>query len=54
MEVARYVQNIQNKKLVILLQYDKKKLLLFSIVMQNIQIFYVGPVMFVIGYFLWY
>ena len=54
MEVARYVQSIQNKKLVILLQYDKKKLLLFSIVMQNIQIFYVGPVMFVIGCFLWY
>ena len=42
MEVARHVQSIQNRKLVIFLQYNKEKvlqLLLCSIVMQNIQIF---------------
>ena len=36
METARHVQSIQNRKLVIFLQYIKKKvlqLLLFSIVM---------------------
>ena len=51
MEVARHVQSTQNKKLVIFLQYPKKKelqLLLRSIVMQHIQIFYGGPVMFVV------
>ena len=51
MEVARYVQSTQNRKLVIFLQYLKKKVLqpfLFSIVMQNIQIFYRDPVMFVV------
>ena len=43
MEVPGYVQNTQNRKLVIFLQYLKKnmlQLLLCSIVMQNIQIFY--------------
>ena len=42
MEVARHVQSIQNRKLVIFLQYNKEKvlqLLLCFIVMQNIQIF---------------
>ena len=51
MEVARHVQSTQNRKLVIFLQYFKKKvsqLLLCSIVMQNIQIFYGSPVMFVV------
>ena len=54
MEVARHVQSTQNRKLVIFLQYLKKKvlqLLLCSIVMQNIQIFYGGPVMFVVRCF---
>ena len=48
-EVARHIQSTQNRKLVMFLQYLKKKvsqLLLCSIVMQNIQIFYGGPVMF--------
>ena len=39
MEVARYVQSTQNRKLVIFLQ-RVLQLLLCSIVMQNIQIFY--------------
>ena len=43
MEVARYVQSTQNRKLVIFLQ-RVLQLLLCSIVMQNIQIFYRGPV----------
>ena len=38
MEVARYVQSTQNRKLVIFLQ-RVLQLLLCSIVMQNIQIF---------------
>ena len=41
-EVARHIQSIQNRNLVMFLQYLKKKLsqlLLCSIVMQNIQIF---------------
>ena len=49
-EMARHVQSTQNRKLVIFLQYIKKKmsqLHMFSIVMENIQIFYGGPVMFV-------
>ena len=48
-EVARHIQSIQNRKLVMFLQYREKKvpqLLLCSIMMQNIQIFYGGPVMF--------
>ena len=47
MEVTRHSQGTQNSKLVILLQYIKKKvlqLLLCFIVMQNIQIFYEGRV----------
>ena len=51
MEVVCHVQSIQNRKLVIFFQYINKKLLqlLFcSIVMQNIQIFYGGTVMFVV------
>ena len=49
MEVARHAQSMQNRKLVILLQYIKKvlQLLLCATVMQNIQISYGGPVMFV-------
>ena len=50
MEVARHVQSTQNRKLVKFLQYIKKKvmqLLLYSTVIQNIQIFYEVPVMFV-------
>ena len=51
MEVARHIQSTQNRKFVIFLHYVKKKvlqLLMCSIVMQNIQIFYGGPVMFVV------
>ena len=54
MEVARHVQNTQNKKLVKFLQYIKKKvlqLLFCSIVMQKIQILYRVPVMFVVTCF---
>ena len=50
-EVARHVQSTQNRKLVIFLQYLQKKLLqllLSSIVMQTIQIFYWGPNIFVV------
>ena len=51
--MARRVQNTQNRKLVIFLQYIKKSFVttLCSIVMQNIQIFYGGPVMFVVTFF---
>ena len=55
MEVARHVQSTQNRNLELFLQYIKKKvsqLLLCSIVMQNIQIFYGGPVMFVAIFFI--
>ena len=53
MEVARHVQNTQNRKLVIFLQYIRKNVAtaLCSIVMQNIQIFCWGPVMFVVTCF---
>ena len=46
MELAKYVQSTKNRKLVIFLQYIKKvsQLLLCFIVMQNIQLFYGGPV----------
>ena len=53
MEVARHVQSTQNRKLVKFLQYIKKnvlQLLLCSIVMQNIQILYGVPVMFVVSF----
>ena len=46
MEVVRHVQSTQNKRLVIFLQYIKKKVLLLLmcfIVLQNIEIFYGGP-----------
>ena len=51
MEVARHVQISQNRKMVIFLQYIKKsvKTAFFSTVMQNIQIFHGGPVMFVVA-----
>ena len=55
MKVARHAQTTQNRKLIIFLQYIKKKLLkllLCSIVMQNIQIFYGGPVMLVVTCFI--
>ena len=53
MELARHVQNTQNRKLVIFLQYIRKNVAtaLCSTVMQNIQIFYRGPVMFVVTCF---
>ena len=52
-EVARHVQNTKNRKLVIFFQYFRKNVatVLCSIVMQNIQIFYRGPVMFVVTCF---
>ena len=53
MEVARHVQNTQNRNLVKFLQYIRKKVAtaLCPIVMQNIQIFYSGPSMFVVTCF---
>ena len=53
-EATRHVQITQNRKLVTFLQYIKKKLLqllLCSTVMQNIQKFNLGPVMFVVTCF---
>ena len=50
-KVARYVQSTQNRMLVIFLQ-RVLQLLLRSIVMQNIQIFYKGPAMFIVSCFL--
>ena len=47
MEVASYVQSTQNSKLLIFLQ-RVLQLLLSSIVMQNIQIFYGDPAMFIV------
>ena len=55
MEMARHGQRTRNKKLGIFLQYIKKKVLqrfLCSTVMQNIQIFCMGLVMFVCYLFL--
>ena len=51
MEVARYVQSTQNRKLVIFLQ-GVLQLLLCSIVIQNIQIFYRGRATFIVTCFL--
>ena len=54
-EVARHVQSTENRKLVIYLHYIKKnvsRLLLCSIVMENIQMFYRGPAMFNVTCFL--
>ena len=56
MKVARNVQSTQNRKLVNVLQYVKKKvlqMLLCSIVMQNIQILYGVPAIFVVICFGW-
>ena len=53
-EVVGHIQSTQNRKLVIFLQYLKKKsskLLLCFFVMQNILIFYRGLVMFVVTCF---
>ena len=55
MEVIRHAQSIQHRKLVIFLQYINQKvseLFFCSIVMQNIRIFYGGPVMFVVTCFI--
>ena len=46
MDVARYVQSTENRRLVIFLQ-RVLQLLFCSHVMQNIQILYGGPAMFV-------
>ena len=53
MEVARHVQNTQNRKVVMFFQYVGKTVAtaLCSIEIQKIQIFYRGPVMFVVTYF---
>ena len=54
MEVTIHVQSTQNSKLVIFLQYNKEKvsqLLLCSVGIQNIHIFYGGPVMFLVTCF---
>ena len=50
MEVTRRAQSTQNRKLIMLLQCLNKKVLqlfLCSMLIQNIQIFYMGPVMFI-------
>ena len=54
MEVTSIVQNTQNRKMVIFLQCIETivwQLCFFSIVMQNIQIFYGDPVIFVTCFF---
>ena len=48
MKIAKHVQSSQNRKLAIFVQYIKKQVFLHSTVIQNIQILYRGPVMFVI------
>ena len=51
--MVKTVESTQNKRLVIFLQYIKTKvsqMLFCSIVMENIQIFYGGPVMFVVTF----
>ena len=50
MEMTRHVQNTQNRKFGIFLQYITKifSTALCSIVMQNIQVFFKGPVMCVV------
>ena len=51
MEVARHIESTQNRKLVIFLQYDKKKVpqvLLYSLMMLSIQILDGGSFMFVV------
>ena len=54
MEVARHVESTQNRKLVIFLQSIKKKvlqLLWYYIAMQNIQICYGSPALFIVTCF---
>ena len=54
MEVGRHAQSNQKRKLVIFLHCIKKKvsqLLLCSIVIQSIEIFYGGPAMFIVTCF---
>ena len=51
MEVARYVQNTQSRRLALFLQ-RVLELFLCSIVMQNIRIFHEGPAMFIVTCFL--
>ena len=53
MELVRYIQSIKNRKLVIFLQCILKviHLLLCFIVMENIRLFYGGPVMFIVTCF---
>ena len=51
--MVKPVESTQNKRLVIFSQYIKTKvsqMLFCSIVMENIQIFYGGPVMFVVTF----
>ena len=53
MELTRNVPSSQNRKLVICLQYLKKKvlqLLFCSILMQNVQMFWGNPIMFLFCY----
>ena len=51
MELARYIPSTQNRKLVIFLQRVLQPLLC-SVMMQNTQIFYGGPAMFIVTCFL--
>ena len=53
MEVTRHVQNTQNGKLVIYSQYVRKNVAaaFCSIIMQDIQIFYRSPIIFVVTCF---
>ena len=51
MEVARYVQSTQSRRLVLFLQ-RVLELFLCSIVRQNIRIFYEGPAMCIVTCFL--
>ena len=54
MEMARHVQNTQNRKLAIFLQYIAIRIAataLCSVVIQNIQIFYGVPVLVVVTWF---
>ena len=53
-KVAIHVQSTQYRKLVIFSKYNKKnvsQLLLCSITMQNIKVYYGGPVNFLVTYF---
>ena len=50
-KMARYVQSTRNRRLVLFFQ-RVLELLLCSIVMRNIRIFYEGPAMFIVTRFL--